>query len=73
MERSVIMNDQLQAFARQTLKEGLAKCTEGQQNMFKRMYSHDNKDLDIDAVVNKVPIDRLDWAMQQVQTTLDKK
>ena len=66
------MNKQLQDFARQTLKDGLAKLPENNQMIFKRMYSHKNLDLHINDVVDIMPEDRLDWAMQQVQRSLDK-
>lgn len=66
------MNDQIQDFARQTLKDGLAKCTEGQQSVFRRMYSFKDQGLPIGTIVDRMPDDKLDWAMQQVQGTLDK-
>lgn len=80
------MNEQLQKFARKTLKDGLAKCTEDQQVLFKRMYIpwafgiiNENRKLtdeelatQINDVVDKMPDDKLDWAMQQVQRTLDE-
>ena len=65
------MNNELQVFARATLKENLAKCTEGQQLIFKRMYSHLDLDREIDAVVDEMPEEKLDWAMQQVQRSVD--
>ncbi len=66
------MNDQIQEFARQTLKDGLAQCTEGQQGIFKRMYGWEDRSLPINEVVDRMPPEKLDWAMQQVQSTLDK-
>ena len=65
------MNDQLQAFARFTLKLGLEKCTEGQHLTFKRMYSHLNLDRDINAVVDDMPEDRLNLAMEQVRRSVE--
>ena len=66
------MNDQLQHYARETLKENLAKCTDAQQLLFKRMYSFKNLKLPIADVVDNIEVKGLDWAMQQVQRTLDK-
>lgn len=66
------MNQQLQDFARETLKEGLKKCTDAQVDLFKRMYSHDNLELSIDDVVDNMPEAKLDWAMKQVERTLAK-
>lgn len=67
------MNSKLQTYAREELKEGLNQCTEAQQLLFKRLYSHDNLDLSIDEVVDKMPDDKLNWAMQQVERTLAKE
>ena len=66
------MNKSLQSYARAQLKEMLAKCTEGQQHFFKRMYSHQNLELDINDVVDNMPDEKLDWAMHQCQMTLKK-
>ena len=66
------MNKQLQNFARTTLKTDLAQCTTGQQDKFKRMYSFKNLALPINDVVDRMPVEKLDWAMQQVRGTLDK-
>lgn len=63
------MNKQLQEFARSELKKGLAQCTEAQQHIFKRMYSHDNLDMPINDIVDAIPEDKLSWAMEQVRRT----
>lgn len=64
------MNDQMQEFARTALKEGLAKLSGSQQLLFKRMYSHTDLTKHINDVVDAMPQEKLDWAMQQVQRTL---
>lgn len=66
------MSSQIQDFARTQLKDGLAKLPVPHQLLFKRMYSHKNLDASIDAVVDKMPDDKLDWALQQVHRSLDK-
>lgn len=66
------MNDALVAYARQTLKDGLEQLPESNQHFFKRIYSHDNLELPIDEVVDNMSEDKLDWAMQQVQRSIDK-
>lgn len=66
------MNEQIEEFARTKLKQGLEQCTGAQTTRFKRMYSDKNLDLDINDVVDKIPCDNLDWAMRQVQNTLNK-
>lgn len=73
------MNKQLQDFARATLLEGLNKLPEGWQNRFKQMYAGNNKRsvedtwaIPIADVVRDIPADKLDWAMTQVQNSVDK-
>ena len=66
------MNKKLQEYAREQLKEGLSKCNEKQQYFFKRMYSDNDLEADINDVVDNMPEDKLDWAMQQVESTLNK-
>jgi hypothetical protein len=66
------MNAQLQEFARNTLKEGLAQCSPDQQMVFKRMYAHGALDMPINQVVDRLSESKLDWAMQQIQNTLVK-
>jgi len=66
------MNNQMQEFARQTLKDGLAQLPENNQLNFKRMYSSQNLNADINNIVDAMKEDKLDWAMQQVEKTLAK-
>ena len=76
------MNDTIRAFAQQALKDGLAQCTEGQQGMFKRMYSgiRDRgpeylaqiNAADITEVIDNMPDENLNRAMEQVEATLAK-
>jgi len=67
------MNNQLQEYARNQLKVELALCTEGEQHLFKRMYSPKNLELDIESIVDLMDESKLDWAMTQVKLTLYKK
>jgi hypothetical protein len=76
------MNEQLQEFARSKLKSDLALCTTKQQEIFKMMYARpipDNgtepylKHLSINETVDRMPEEKLDWAMQQVERTLVNK
>lgn len=67
------MNDQLQKFARDTILTGLRQCPDGWQMLFKRMYSRGGDlDASIDSVVARMPAEKLDWAMQQVENSLAK-
>jgi hypothetical protein len=67
------MNEQLVNFARQELKNGLAQLPLSNKTMFKRMYSYKNLDLDINAVVDNIPEEKLDLAIRQVKQTIDKR
>jgi len=67
------MNKQLQEFARKTLLEGLNGLPEENQMFFKRIYSHNNLEASIENVVADMPVDKLDWAMEQVEYTLNKQ
>lgn len=65
------MNKALKEFARQNLKDGLAKLPKYSRLLFKKMYSHDDLDKNINDVVDDMDESKLDWAMQQVQRSLD--
>ena len=66
------MNETLKTTAKQMLKNLLSQCTEPQQMIFKRMYSHDNLELQINEVVDKLPDDKIDWAITQCEQTVEK-
>jgi len=63
-------NETLQNQAKQYLKELLNQCNEGQQYLFKRMYSHNNLELGINEVVDNIEDDKIDWAVTQCERTL---
>ena len=71
------MNQQLQDYARDYLKGSVSIMPEYNQRVFKLMYGRndgkrsvdDAVAMDVSAVVDEIPADRLDWAMQQVQRT----
>lgn len=48
---------------RKRLREVLNKCTEGQQNIFNRMYGS----------IETIPEDKMSWAYSQVMRTLNKQ
>ena len=57
---------------REQLKELLKSYTDGQKLIFKRMYSNDNLDLDINDIVDNMPDVKLNWAIEQVNNTIKK-
>jgi len=65
-------NETIKNFAKGKLKELLAECTEGQRLMFKRMYCHKNLDLSINEAVDQMDDGKIDWAMTQVERTIEK-
>lgn len=66
------MNTHLKCFAKDFLNVHLAKCTEDQQIMFKKMYGKGNLEKNIMDIVEDMPSDKLDRAMIQVEQTLIK-
>ena len=64
------MNKTLRDFANSELKKNLGQCTDEQQLLFKRMYSHNNLEKNINDVVDNLPDERISWAMEQVERTL---
>jgi hypothetical protein len=65
------MNKNIQDFARNYIKDGLKKLPERCTVIFKKMYANGNMALDIEHVVDKMPEDKLDWAMQQVNRSIE--
>ena len=66
------MNDILQNFARQWLKDNIKKLPTGWEMKFKRIYAYDNIMTPINVIIDEIHQDRLDWAMQQVQNSIEK-
>ena len=67
------MNKALTGFAREQIKKNIVICSEGAICLFKRMYSHDNLDREINEVVDNMPDEELSLAMTQLQNTLKEK
>ena len=67
-----MLHEEIDAFARNRIKELLGHCTEDQIHLFKRMYSHKDLSKDIDAVVDDMPEDKLNHALSQITRALDK-
>ncbi len=66
------MNDALDRYARQTIKEGLSQLPESWQMLFKKLYAKGDLEKPIDEVVDLMDADRLDGAMLQVERSLAK-
>lgn len=66
------MNEWLQAYARNFLKEWLAKCTDREQAKFKQIYAKGNLGIGINQLVDEMDFELLDVAMQQVYRTANK-
>lgn len=64
------MNKILCTFAREYLKQGLNLLPVDNQFIFIKMYSPRNLKSDINDVVDRMSDDKLDWAMQQVERSL---
>lgn len=55
---------------RAELMAGLLQCTDKHHEIFKLMYSPKNTKLSISEVVEKIPVEQLDWALSQVEKTI---
>ena len=75
------MNETFKNEGRKILKNLLSKCTEKQQNLFKRMYSGYGREkseefkmnLDINNVVDNMDAEKIDFAITQVENTINKQ
>jgi hypothetical protein len=66
------MNSLIEKYARETILNKLQQCSKDEQEMFKRMYAH-GKEISIEECVKIMDTDKLDWAMQQIERTLQKR
>lgn len=66
------MNKQLQDYVRCYIKEKLAILPISNCNLFIQMYSPRNLGKDINQVVDDMPSSNLDWAMQQIQKSVNE-
>ena len=66
------MESSIAAFAREQLIIGLYKCNEKQVNLFKQMYSFEDREADIETAVANMPDNKLDWALEQVNRTVSR-
>ncbi len=64
------MNETIVVFAREQIKEGLAKLEDAHRLRFNRMYSHDNLQRPVNEVVDNMPEDKLNWALSQVERSM---
>ena len=65
-----MQNETLVNSGKQILKDLLKECTEPQQLMFKRMYSHENLELPIDEAIDQMNPDKIDHAITQAERTV---
>jgi len=66
------MNELLATKGKNTIKELLSECTRKQQKQFKRIFSHENQDISIDEVVDKLEDSKIDSALSICQRTVNK-
>lgn len=67
------MNLELEKYAREYIRVNIKKLKDAHIHIFKKMYSPNNLDANIDDVIDKMSVDKLDWAMQQVARSLIKE
>lgn len=61
---------EIDEFKRKMLKSLLDQCNKNQKNIFNLMYSPKNVDKPIYDVVDEMPEDKLNWAIQQCEKTI---
>lgn len=62
------------AFTRNLINEGLKQIDNPNHiDKFKRMYSHDNLDRPLDEIVENMSPDKLEFALTQIENTIEKK
>jgi len=73
------MNPTLEKFARDTIKNTLLMCTHEHRKRFCQMYSPSDLSRrvlidtgEICEIVDAMPVEKLDWAMTQIENTLKK-
>lgn len=69
---SPIMNKTIEKFVRKILFKKLSRCTKDQILFFKRLYSHQDLEKDTKKIVDEMPLNKLDWALSQVEATIEK-
>ena len=70
------MNKTIKSFAQTNIIEGLKLLSYGQVKLFKRMYAKSaglTVDDSIPDIVKSMPEDKLDWALTQVERTIEEK
>lgn len=65
-------NETIIKLSKDKLKELLSECSDNQQLTFKRMYCHKNLELSINDAVDQMEDEKIDWAMTQVEKTVEK-
>ena len=66
------MNETMENFAREQIRDGLALCNDPQINLFVRMYSHNDLAKPVSQIVDDIPTDSLSIALSQVERTIAK-
>ncbi len=66
------MNPTIEDFTRAEIKSVLAQLSEKHHHVFRLMYSHPDLTKDINQVVDDMPVEKLDWALSQAETSLAK-
>jgi hypothetical protein len=67
------MNPELEAYAREYIRINIKKLKDEHIHIFKKMYSSNNLEANIDNVINNMTKDKLNWAMQQITNSLLKE
>ncbi len=66
------MHNDVRTFLDKLIEDGLEKCTEPQECLFRRMYRPGGGDVPIKVVIRGIPDEKLENAWDQVRRTIIK-
>lgn len=68
----VMKNETLINASREILLDLLLQLEDKHRAFFIKMYFHKNQDISIEDAVENLPVERIDWAISQAESTLRK-
>lgn len=64
------MNETIETFTRDTIRDKLSLCTESQQKKFRRIYGGKSQELSNEEVIVLLPVNKLDSSLSLIERTL---
>jgi len=70
-DKSLVLK-KIAEFKKNTFFDLYNQLTSEQQRFFRMMYSHKNPELSIEEIYDKIPLEKIDWAIYQCENTIIK-